>query len=86
MLSPNTSYISVQPLIDRGTQHVQAVKSLTHNNKLYNHFSTNGHSHADMLIFGIERVHGDDFVLAARERFYIDKFETIHKGLNNNRT
>ena len=54
--------------------------------KLYRHFATNGHTHADMLIFGIERVYGDAFVLAARERFYIDKMETVYRGLNSNRT
>ena len=77
---------SVQTLMDRGRQHIQLAQSRTHPNKLYQHFSTNGHTHADMLIFGIERVHGDDFVLAARERYYIDKFQTIYKGLNSNRT
>ena len=53
---------------------------------LYKHFSTQGHSHADMLIHGIELVHGDDFVLAARERFWIDKLQTTYKGLNSYRT
>ena len=77
---------SVQSLMDRGRQHVDAIKSQKQHNKLYQHFTTKGHCHTDLLIYGIERVHGDDFTLAARERFYIDKFETIYKGLNSNRT
>ena len=84
---------TVQPLMDRGRQHIQAVQALQADptnvdkaSKLYRHFATNGHSHADMLIFGIEKVHGDAFVLAARERYYIDKLETIYRGLNSNRT
>ena len=79
--------------MDRGRQHIQAVQALQADptnvdkvSKLYRHFATNGHSHADMLIFGIEKVHGDAFVLAARERYYIDKLETIYRGLNSNRT
>ena len=84
---------TVQPLKDRGRQHVQAVQTLQADstsiekaNKLYHHFVSNGHSHTDMLIFGIEKVHGDAFTLAARERFYIDKMETVYQGLNSNRT
>ena len=84
---------TVQPLMHRGRQHIQAVQALQadptnieHARKLYRHFATNGHTHADMKIFAIEKVHGDAFTLAARERFYIDKMETVFKGLNSNRT
>ena len=78
---------TAQSLMDRGRQHIQAVQSLCPpNNKLYTHFTTQGRSHADMAFFAVERVHGDDFVLAARERYYIDKFQTIYKGLNSKRT
>ena len=38
----------------------QAVESLTRakDNKLYKHFSSKGHSHADMIIYVIETIHG----------------------------
>ena len=79
--------------MDRGRQHIQAVQALhadptniENARKLYRHFATNGHSHADMKIFAIEKVHGDAFVLAARERYYMDKMETVYRGLNSNRT
>ena len=79
---------SIQNLMNRGRQHIQAVESLTRakDTKLYRHFCSPGHSHADMVIFGIEKVHGDDFVLAARERYWIDKLQTTSKGLNTYRT
>ena len=79
---------SVQSLMNRGRQHIQAVQSLTmaKESKLYKHYSSLGHSHADMTIIGIEAVHGDDFVLAARERFWMDKLQTTFKGLNSYRT
>lgn len=79
---------SVQSLMSRGRQHIQAVESLTRtkDNKLYKHFSSTGRSHADMIIYAIETIHGDDFVLAARERFWIDKLQTTYKGLNTYRT
>ena len=79
---------SIQTLMNRGRQHLQQIQNSTtpKESKLYKHFSTQGHSHADMLIHGIELVHGDDFVLAARERFWIDKLQTTYKGLNSYRT
>ena len=79
---------SIQTLMNRGRQHLQQIQNSTtpKESKLYKHFSTHGHSHADMLIHGIELVHGDDFVLAARERFWIDKLQTTYKGLNSYRT
>ena len=74
--------------MNRGRQHILAVESLTQakDTKLYKHFSTAGHSHADMTILAIEKVYGDEFVLAARERFWIDKLQTVYKGLNSYRT
>ena len=51
------------------------------------HFNLVGHSISDMLFFGIEKVTDKDpFVIGARERFYIDKFKVVGKGLNKNRT
>ena len=41
----------------------------------------------DMLFIGIEIVHSKDpYVLGAREGYYINRFDTIDKGLNSNRT
>ena len=79
---------TVQSLSVRGRQHIQAMDSLgpTQNNKLYSHFSSRGHDHTDMRFFAIEIVQGDDFVLAARERYHMDKLQTIYKGLNSNCT
>ena len=77
---------TAQSLMDRGRQHIISAQSLTQNNKLYQHFSSNGHTHADMLFLGVEKVHGDDFILAARERYYINKQQNVYKGLNTNRT
>ena len=79
---------SIQSMMNRGRQHIQAVESLTRakDNKLYKHFSSPGHSHADMTIFAIEKIHGDEFMLAARERFWIDKLQTTYRGLNTYRT
>ena len=54
--------------------------------KMYGHFSTKGHSSKDVLIYGIEQVFGDEFTLQTRERFYIDKAQSVWKGLNTYRT
>ena len=54
--------------------------------KMYSHFSTNGHTSKDMRIYAIEEVFGDEFTLQARERFYINKADTVRKGLNTYRT
>ena len=42
--------------------------------------------HVKFQFLAIEEVFGDDFILAARETFWIDKLQTIRKGLNSNRT
>ena len=51
--------------------------------KMYKHFTTNGHSSQDMLMYAIEQVFGDNFTLEARERHYITKLDTVRKGLNS---
>ena len=54
---------------------------------LARHFNGRGHSIKDMLFIGIEIVHSKDpYVLGAREGYYINRFDTIDKGLNSNRT
>ena len=40
--------------------------------------------HAKWL--GIEQIFGDDFVSLTRERFFIDRADTIRNGLNTYRT
>ena len=74
----------------RGREHISNVDNRRTDSgaasKLYDHFSTNGHSSKDMLIYAIEQVYGDDFTLQARERFLINKAATVMKGLNSYRT
>ena len=42
------------------------------------HFRSAGHSHADMVVQPIEKVRSKDrFVLEARERFWIRKYEAV---------
>ena len=42
------------------------------------HFRSAGHSHADMVVQPIEKVRSQDqFVLEARERFWIRKYQTV---------
>ena len=50
------------------------------------HFEKKGHSSHNFVCFAIEKVVGDEFVLAARERFYIDKLDVISRGMNTHRT
>ena len=54
--------------------------------KLYQHFTTNGHNSGHMRIFPIELVHGDVVTLGVRERFWIDKLDTVRNGLNSYKT
>ena len=53
---------------------------------MYAHFSSNGHSARDLQIYGIEQVFGDGFTLQARERYWINKMDSVRKGLNTYRT
>ena len=53
---------------------------------MYEHFERRGHSAKDMKFFAIEEVSGDEFVLGARETYWIDKLHTVMKGLNTYRT
>ena len=80
-------------LMARGREHlsnIEKMKTEVNNRssatKMYNHFSSNGHTSKDFLIYGIEQVFGDEFVLQTRERFHIDQAQSIWKGLNTYRT
>ena len=47
---------------------------------------SNGHSSRDMLIYAIEIVHGDVVTTGVRERYWINKLDTIRNGLNTYKT
>mgnify|MGYP000492246596 FL=1 len=54
---------------------------------LAKHFESTGHSSRDFMAYAIEIVVGGDvFTLGARERMWIDRLDTISRGLNSNRT
>ena len=54
---------------------------------LARHFEAAGHSLSDFSAFAIEIVVGGDvFTLGARERMWIDRLDTISRGINTNRT
>ena len=84
-----------QSLQVRGGQHRRAVERGTDKNshgvaKMYEHFQQKGHSAADMRFIAIEAVQGrfknDEETLSARERFWIDKLQTVRYGLNTYHT
>ena len=81
-----------QSLMDRGRQHLNNIEKRRHEgdhrstSKMYAHFSSRGHTTADFKIYGIEQIFGDDFVSLTRERFFIDRADTIRNGLNTYRT
>jgi len=51
------------------------------------HFELPGHRVHHFVCFAIEIVSSDDpFILAARERFYIDKMDVIARGMHVYRT
>ena len=70
--------------VDRGNLEGLTTKGCS---KMYQHFTTGGHSSSDMLIYGIEIVHGDAATCAVRERFWMNKLDTCRgHGLNTYRT
>ena len=72
--------------ITRAGQHRRAVLNGDGSQKMYQHFQSRGHTASDMRFLAMEQVFGDDFILAAKETFWIDKLQMIRKGLNSNRT
>ena len=82
-----------QTLQARGGQHRRSVENGTNQSnhtKMYEHFRQRGHSSSDMRFMAIEavqgRFRGDEDTLAARELVWIDRLQTIDKGLNTYRT
>ena len=75
-----------QSLQARGGQHRRAVEKgtekNTHSAKMYEHFQQRGHSVTDMKFIAIEVVQGrfenDEDTLSTRERYWIDKLQTIN--------
>ena len=78
--------------MERGREHLNNIEKNRHEgdhrstSKMYAHFSSRGHTTADFRIFGVEQIFGDDFVSLTRERFLINRADTIRKGLNTYRT
>ena len=82
---------SVRCLQIRGREHILAIdkcnfEGSSRSCKMYEHFTSNGHTSRDMLIFAIEAVHGDVMTTTVRERFWIQELNTIRRGLNSNKT
>ena len=82
---------SIRCLQTRGREHILAVdkgnfEGSSNSGKMHDHFTTNGHSSRDMLLFAIEAVHGDVMTTTVRERYWIQKLDTIRRGLNSNKT
>ena len=74
----------------RGREHILAVDKGNFegsaSGKMYQHFTSNGHDSRDMVIYGIEAVHGDEVTTGVRERYWIQVLDTIRRGLNSNKT
>ena len=81
-----------QTLQARGGEHRRGVEKGTEKNsaKMYEHFQQRGHSASDMKFIAIEVVQGrfenDEDTLSTRERFWIDKLQTVNNGLNTYHT
>ena len=74
--------------MDRGRQHLNNIEKRKQEgvgwstSKMYAHFTSKGHTTRDFRIFGIEQIFGDEFTSMTRERFFIDRADTIRNGLN----
>ena len=84
---------STRNLMTRGREHISNVDKGNFENiafagsgKMYQHFTSNNHSSHDMKIYGIEVVHGEPATCTVRERFWMNKLDTIRYGLNTYRT
>ena len=79
-------------LMERGREHllnIEKIRSGTYNrtvSKMYSHFTTNGHTSQDFVIFGIEEIIGDDFIAQTRERYWINRADSVRSGLNTYKT
>ena len=83
---------SIRCLQTRGREHILAVdksnfEGTSRSCKMYEHFTSNGHTSRDMLIFAIEAIRGGDVMTTGvRERFWTQELDTIRRGLNSNKT
>ena len=81
-------------LMTRGREHISNVDkgnfenpSISGSGRMYEHFTTHGHSSSHMRIYGIEIVHGDKMTATVRERLWMNKMKTIAPyGLNTYKT
>ena len=79
-------------LMERGREHLLNIEKIlagTYSkqpSKLYTHFTTNGHTAKDFVIFGFEEIYGDDFTALSRERYWINRADTVRFGLNTYKT
>ena len=84
-LKNNNWYIglSKRKFKTRISEHRDYVKSENLNEPSGEHFNKPGHSIHDFEAMVLEQVREKDpYILRARESFYIKKFDTFHKGLN----
>ena len=82
---------STRCLMVRGREHITAIDKgnfmgTSASGKMYEHFTSNGHSSRDMLIYAIEAVHGDPVTTTVRERFWMQVLDTCRRGLNTNKS
>ena len=82
---------STRCLMVRGREHIHAIeKGLIDGSsascKMYDHFTSNGHTSRDMLMYAIEVVHGDVVTTGVRERYWMQTLDTCRRGLNSNKT
>ena len=73
-------------LKDRFLKHRGYVRREEEEKATGHHFSTSGHSMADMSVSVVERIKSSDpFYRKVRESHWIEQFETLRKGLNRKR-
>ena len=82
---------STRCLMVRGREHILAVdkgnfQGTSGSCTMYQHFTSNNHNSGDMMIFGIEAVHGDAMTTTVRERYWMQILDTNRRGLNSNKT
>ena len=73
---------TTRPCRERCTEHRAAVRN-HHDTAVGDHFNLPGHSLEDFSFLAFEKVRSKDpFVLDARERYWIQKYGVLDKGLN----
>ena len=84
----NLQYIGEtdRTLKDRFLEHRGYVRREEESKATGHHFSTSGHSMADMSVSVIERIRSSDpFYRKVRESHWIEQFESLRKGINRKR-